>query len=214
MATGIASMLAISVGQLEVNCYVLWDKATLDAFVIDPGADHADILDAVKGRGLRVKYVVNTHGHFDHVGADKNITEALGAKLAIHESDAPLLADAHDHGAMWGIKTDKQPEADIYIKDGDELNSGGLSLKVIHTPGHTVGGVCLYEKNDGLLFTGDTLFAGSIGRTDFPGGSLAEIMSSINDKLLPLGDDVKVYPGHGPASTIGRERRTNPYLTR
>lgn len=214
MAEGMTGMITIAVGQLEVNCYVVWDKVTKEAFVIDPGADHSEILDAVKEHALTVNYVVNTHGHFDHVGSDAEVSKALGAKLVIHENDAPLLADAHDHGATWGIKISRQPTADIYMKDGDELQAGSIRLKVLHTPGHTPGGVCLFEKNEGMLFTGDTLFAGSIGRTDFPGGSFEEIMSSINEKILPLGDNIKVYPGHGPSSTIGKEKKTNPYLTR
>lgn len=208
-----AEMISLAVGPLDVNCYILWDSSAKEAFVIDPGGDGDEIKKAVDKRGLKAVYIVNTHGHFDHVGADGELKKAFGAHLAIHSKDAPLMKEAHEHGAFFGVTTPESPEPDMLLEDGEILKAGSIGLKVIHTPGHTKGGICLYSKDDGLLFTGDTLFAGSIGRTDFEGGSFEEIMRSITAKLLPLGDTVRVLPGHGPESTIGEEKRTNPFIT-
>ena len=207
-----AEIIAIPVGALEVNCYIVWDRATLDGVIIDPGADADEIEAAVKENGLKVRCVLNTHGHFDHVGADAAMKAAFGAPVAIHPDDAPLMADAHEHGIFFGVETPKQAAPDILLEDGQSMEFGPLKFKVIHTPGHTRGGVCLYLEGAKALFTGDTLFAGSVGRTDFEGGSMDELMSSISRKLLSLDDKVMVLPGHGPSSTIGEERRTNPYL--
>lgn len=201
----------IPVGPLEANCYVYYDD-TKEALVIDPGGDPAEIKREVEALGLNVKYVVNTHGHFDHVGAVREIKEAFEAELAIHEADSTLLADAHDHAVIFGESISSQPAPDLLLTDGTELRVGKAAFDVIHTPGHTPGGICLYEKNEKILFTGDTLFAGSVGRTDLEGGSHQELMKSIKEKLVPLGDDVKVYPGHGPETTIGTEKEINPFL--
>lgn len=207
-----AEIIAIPVGALEVNCYLVWDKATGEGVVIDPGADADEIIATVRENKVKVALVVNTHGHFDHVGADAAVKAALGAPVAIHQEDAPLMADAHEHGVFFGVPTPKQPSPDIVLKDGDTLEAGPLKLRVIHTPGHTRGGVCLYMATGKTLFTGDTLFAGSIGRTDFEGGSMDTLLESISGKLLVLDDEVLVLPGHGPSSTIGDERRENPFL--
>lgn len=207
-----AEVVSLVVGPLEVNCYIVWDRQTLDAFVIDPGGDAADILGVIKKEKLRVRYVINTHGHFDHVGADAAIKTASGAPLAIHRADSALLSVAHEQGAIFGVKADNAPAADLILSGGEELKAGSTVLKVIHTPGHSKGGICLFDEAGGLLFTGDTLFAGSIGRTDFEGGSYDELMASIKRKLLPLGDGVRVFPGHGPESTIGEEKETNPFI--
>lgn len=201
------------VGPLEVNCYILWDSNSREAFVIDPGGDAKDIKEALAQDKIKAKYIINTHGHFDHVGGNAELKSESGAPLAIHASDAVLLEDAHEHAVMFGVKTPKQPAPDILLEDGAVLEAGAIKLRVIHTPGHTRGGICLYDEAHGLLFTGDTLFAGSIGRTDFPGGSYEEIMRSIKTRILTLGDGVKVYPGHGPGSTIGEEKLENPFIT-
>lgn len=208
-----AEIITIPVGALEVNCYIVWDAGTLEGVIIDPGADASEIEAAVREKGVKVRCVINTHGHFDHVGADGEIKAAYGAPIAIHPNDASLMADAHEHGIFFGVTTPKQPEPDILLEDGQVIEFGPLRLKVIHTPGHTRGGVCLYMEDGKVLFTGDTLFAGSIGRTDFEGGSMEDLMSSIADKLLPLGDEVRVLPGHGPESTICEEREVNPFLS-
>lgn len=197
---------------MEVNCYIVWDKATGEGAVIDPGADAADIERAVRDNGVKVAYIINTHGHFDHVGADGAVKERLGGLVAIHSSDEPILSEAHEHARFFGVAAQAQPSPDVLLKDGDAIAFGGVTLKVIHTPGHTRGGVCLYNEADKVLFTGDTLFAGSVGRTDFEGGSMDDLMRSIQKRILPLGDAVRVLPGHGPESTIGDEKEINPFL--
>lgn len=208
-----AEIISIPVGALEVNCYIVWDTDTREGVIIDPGADASEIEAAVREEGVKVRCVINTHGHFDHVGADGEMKAAFGVPVAIHPADAALMADAHEHGIFFGVNTPRQPEPDILLEDGQEVEFGPLKLKVIHTPGHTRGGVCLYMEDGKVLFTGDTLFAGSVGRTDFEGGSMEDLMSSITGKLLPLGVDVRVLPGHGPESTIGEEREVNPFLS-
>lgn len=212
MAEVAISLKTIVVGPLEVNCYVLSDAETLDAFIIDPGADADVILDFVKRENLKVARIINTHGHFDHIGADEPVRKALNARLAIHENDARLFNEATDHGTLYGIRIENPGPPDELLRHGMELKAGGVCLRVIHTPGHTKGGVCLYDKGNKLLFTGDTLFAGGIGRTDFEGGSIEEITESIMIKILSLDEATKVYPGHGPSTTIGREKRTNPFV--
>lgn len=207
-----AEIIAIPVGALEVNCYIVWDKETGEGVIIDPGADADEVEALARKEEVIVRCVINTHGHFDHVGADAAMKAAFNAPVAIHSKDVPLMAEAHEHGIFFGIETPKQSEPDILLEDGQAIEFGPLTLRVIHTPGHTKGGVCLYLEKEKVLFTGDTLFAGSIGRTDFEGGSMEELMASITKKLLPLGDDVKVLPGHGPSSTIGEEKTENPFL--
>lgn len=206
-------IVTIPVGELEANCYVVWKEGSKEAFVIDPGAEPDAIEGVIKEEGLKVKYIVNTHGHFDHVGAGGAIKSSLGGVIAVHRDDAELLADAHEHGIIFGVKAPKQPSPDLLLNGDELLEAEGLSFRVIHTPGHTKGGICLYSRKEGLLFTGDTLFAGSVGRTDFPGGSYEDLMDSIKRNILPLGDSVKVYPGHGPETTIREEKASNPFLT-
>ncbi|HUJ17846.1 MAG TPA: MBL fold metallo-hydrolase [Nitrospirota bacterium] len=203
-------LMRLVVGPLQVNCFILADEKTREAVVIDPGDDAQDILLIIKEKGLKVKYIVNTHGHFDHIGANKAIKEATGAEILIHEGDAAVLASAPRQSAMFGMKSVSSPPADRFVRHGDVIRAGEVSLRVLHTPGHSPGGICLLEE--GIVFTGDALFAGSIGRTDFPGGDLATLLRSIKTNLLTLSDDTKVFSGHGPASTIGDERRENPFL--
>ena len=205
-------LIRLVVGPLQVNCFILADEKTKDAVVIDPGDDAQDILKIIRDKDLKVRYIVNTHGHFDHVGANKAIKDATGAELLIHEGDAPVMASAPKHSLAFGMNSVSSPPADRYVKHGDVIAAGEVSLKVLHTPGHSPGGICLREQ--GMVFTGDALFAGSIGRTDLPGGDLMTLLRSIKTNLLILPDDTKVFSGHGPASTIGDERLENPFLNK
>jgi len=200
----------LEVGPIMANCYILGCKLTKEAAVIDPGDDADRILMALSKSGLKVKYLINTHGHFDHVGANKRMKEVTGAKLAIHPDDEIMLDELSSSASMFGLSAENSPPADILLKDGDEITFGKITLKVIHTPGHSKGGVCFYTK--GHLFSGDTLFAGSIGRTDLEGGDYDTLISSIKQKLLGLDDETKVHTGHGPETTIANEKRMNPFL--
>jgi hydroxyacylglutathione hydrolase len=205
-------LIRLAVGPLQVNCFILADEKTKDAVVIDPGGDAEDILKVIKDKGFTVRYIVNTHAHFDHVGANKALKDATGAEFLMHEGDAPVLASAPLQSAAFGMKSVSSPPADRYLKHGDVIRAGEVTLTVLHTPGHSPGGICLVEK--GMVFTGDTLFAGSIGRADLPGGDLMTLLRSIKTKLMVLPDDTKVFPGHGPASSIGEERKENPFLNK
>ena len=202
----------IQVGPLEVNCYILWDSETQEAVIIDPGGDAPLIKKEVDSLGLKVKYIVNTHGHFDHVGADGELRKHYSVPLAIHKADVTLLKNASAQAELFGIKAEPQPSPDTFLTNNATLEAGSISLKVLHTPGHTKGGVCFYSEEEGFLFSGDTLFAGSVGRTDLEGGSGEELMNSIKTRLLCLDNKVRVYPGHGSATTIGDEREHNPFL--
>ena len=198
------------VGPLQVNCYIVFDEKTKEAVVIDPGDDGQEILGLVKGKGLKVKYIVNTHANFDHVGANQLLKDSTGAELLIHEADSVLLSTTASHARMFGMTAPSSPKADRYVKQGDVLSVGEQTLTVLHTPGHSAGGISLV--GDGVVFTGDALFAGSIGRTDLPGGDLMTLITSIKTNLMSLPDDTVVLSGHGPQSTIGDERRENPFL--
>jgi len=200
---------SMMVGPIMANCYIVGCDATREAVVIDPGGDGDRIVDAVNRLQLKLSYILNTHGHFDHVGANKEVSEATGAPILIHEKDAPMLGQLTSTARMFGLHADNSPAADKMIADGDRVTFGDLSLEVIHTPGHTPGGVSFF--GEGHLFVGDTLFAGSIGRTDLPGGNYDTLISSIQQKLFPLGDDVQVHPGHMGNTTIGQEKQFNPF---
>ena len=201
----------LAVGLLETNCYILGDEKTKDAVVIDPGEDFEEIDKQLKASGLNVKYIVLTHGHFDHTGALARLKEYTGAQILIHEEDASMLLSS---GQAQPFLMDSGAEpctADRTLKEGDRIQFGENTLEVLHTPGHTPGGISLVT--DKMIFTGDTLFCGSVGRTDLAGGSLRQLIDSIKTKLLNRGDDYLVYPGHGPVSSIGEERKHNPFLT-
>ena len=198
------------VGPLQVNCYIIFDEKTKEAIVIDPGDDAQDILRLVNSKGLKVKYIVNTHAHFDHVGANKLLKEATGAELLIHEGDSALLGATTNQARMFGMTATSSPKADRYVKHGDVITAGDVTLTVLHTPGHSAGGISLV--GDGVVFTGDALFAGSIGRTDLMGGDLMTLVTAIKEHLMVLPDDTVVLSGHGPQSTIGEERAENPFL--
>jgi len=200
----------LTVGPIMANCFILGCEKTKEAVVIDPGDEADRILWALSELGLTVKYIINTHGHFDHVGGNKEIKEATGADILINSFDAPMLSQLSAAAASFGLSVKNSPPPDQTLEDGDTISFGTITLKVIHTPGHSQGGIALFT--DGNLFVGDTLFAGSIGRSDLPGGDLHTLISSIRNKLFVLDDDVRVFPGHGPETTIGQEKRTNPYV--
>lgn len=200
---------SFAVMPFDENCYVVSDD-TGEGVVIDPGGMAKEILAYIREAKLAVKAVLDTHGHCDHIGANDAIRDATGAPLYIHKEDAAMLSDMRlNLSAFMGFKALSRP-AEHLLSEGDKISFGQSGLEVVHTPGHTKGGVCFV--GDGVVFTGDTLFAGSIGRSDFPGGSEVELIGNIKKKLLALPDETKVYSGHGPSSEIGWERKCNPYL--
>lgn len=199
------------VGLLQVNCFVVFDEETKEAIIIDPGGDAREILKFAEKNNLKIKYIVNTHGHLDHTYDNRKIKEATNSPLLIHKLDAEMLTSpAKNFSFVMGIIF-KSPPADKLLNEGDIIEFGNISLKVLNTPGHTPGGISLLT--DKVVFVGDTLFAGSVGRTDLPGGSMEELLKGIKEKLLILPDDTIVHPGHGPSTTIGRERNSNPFIT-
>ncbi|MDY0220860.1 MAG: MBL fold metallo-hydrolase [Desulfobacterium sp.] len=200
----------LEVGPIMANCYILGCESTGEAVVIDPGDEADRILMALAESNLKVKYIINTHGHFDHVGANAHMKKVTGAKLMIHLDDEPMLKDLSKAAASFGLRAENSPGADIHLADGDEISFGNITLTVIHTPGHSRGGVCLHTP--GVLFSGDTLFAGSIGRTDLPGGDYDTLIRSIKTRILGLDSGTIVYPGHGPETSILQEERMNPFL--
>lgn len=196
----------IVVGELEVNCYVVWNENTLEAFVIDPGDEFLKIDNFLKSKNLSVKAVINTHGHGDHIGADGE----FGSVVYIHKDDEGCLIDPCKNLSMYFFKPIVCKVEHKIINDGDVLDLAGMKLTVIHTPGHTRGCVCFLYGD--VLFSGDTLFFEAIGRTDLPGGNFKDIVQSIKGKLFILPDDVIVCPGHGGYSTIGHEKKSNSFL--
>jgi len=188
-----------TVGMLATNCFLVGDRESGEAVVIDPGFDRESeakaIFNEIERHGFQIKYIVNTHGHPDHSGGNRIMKERSRASILVHEDDASALSD---------------PPADRKLRDGDSIEVGKIRLRVVHTPGHSPGSMALHGKD--CVFSGDTLFAGSIGRYDLPGGSLEELVNSLKSKFLTLPDHIKVYPGHGPVTTIGDERRSNPFL--
>ena len=193
------------------NCYIIGCSETKEVAVIDPGGEGEKIISLLESKGYQVKYIINTHGHLDHIGANKAIKDKFNCDILIHELDGAMLPDPSKNLSSFMGGQVASPPADRLLTEGEIIEIGStLKLEVIHTPGHTPGGICL--KAGKLLFTGDTLFGGSIGRSDFPGGSHATLIKSIKEKLLNLPEDTVVYPGHGPESTIGEEKETNPFL--
>ena len=237
LKTGGASKLIheiLPVGMLQCNCHIVGDPATREALVIDPGEDAARILAIIERHKLRVTNIAITHTHIDHVGGLRKLQQATGAPVCMHADDLELYKMLDIQAAWIGWKAPEQVQVDELLQEGDTIRWGNFQAEVMHTPGHTKGSVCLYvpaeltseqhvhpetdapvksaEKRAGLLFAGDTLFSGSIGRTDLWGGSFEEIMRSLRGKLLALPDDTIVYPGHGESTTIGIERDSNPFL--
>jgi len=200
----------IIVGPLFSNCYIVWDDEEKIGLVIDPGEDAEKILQCIKELNIEIKYILATHGHFDHVGAVATVKRETLAAFLAHEEDMFFIEDGEDAAMRWGFTIEPPPNPDRFINDGDELEIGRFKFKVIHTPGHSPGGVSFLHKN--ILFCGDTLFQGSIGRTDFRKGSFEELARSIKKRLYTLPDDTIVYTGHGPTTTIGSEKRSNPFV--
>lgn len=194
------------------NMYILVDEETKKCAVVDPGGAEDKILSYIKNNGLTLEYILLTHGHGDHIGAVKSIREKTGAKVVAHTDEKELLNDNRKNlSCMMPHCGPQELDADIYVNDKEKLTLGNLKLSFIHTPGHTKGGMCIRVNDD--MFTGDTLFAGSIGRTDFIGGSYKELEKSLK-KLSKYENDVKIHPGHGPSSTLGIEKTSNPYMSR
>jgi len=212
--------ITIPVGMLQCNCSIIGDPVTREALVIDPGDEVTRILELLGRHRLTVKAIVSTHAHIDHVGGLSKLHQYTGAPILMHRDDLPLYQGMDVQAAFLGVATPEITDVDQLLKEGDSLSWGSFEANVIHTPGHTPGSVCLYlPKEAGTislpsprLFAGDTLFAGSIGRTDLWGGSMDQITDSIRGKLMKLPDETIVYPGHGPFTSIGQERNTNPFL--
>lgn len=195
--------------------YVLWDE-TLECIIIDPGcyssSERERLLKFIDSENLKPVKIVNTHGHFDHIMGNAFVATEWGIKTYIHPQDKPHLERAQKYSELFGYSIEQPPLDTIDIDDGDKITFGKSSVTVMHTPGHTRGGVSLYNLEEKFVITGDALFAGSIGRTDLPGGDYDQLMESLLGRLVKLGNDFKVYPGHGPVTTIGQELDTNPFL--
>jgi hydroxyacylglutathione hydrolase len=202
----------IPVGLLGCNCSIIGDEASREAIVIDPGDNIDEILALIERHGLTVKTIVITHAHIDHIGGAARLRSLTGAPIYMHEEDS-FLSDQLDTQAAWlGVETPEDPGIDRPAREGDTLRAGSLEATVLHTPGHTPGSISLFFASQNKLIAGDTLFRGSIGRTDLPGGDSAEIVKSIRGKLYQLPENVIVIPGHGEKTTIGNEKKTNPFV--
>jgi hydroxyacylglutathione hydrolase len=200
------------VGPLQCNCSVIGDEQTHEAMVIDPGDQVDEILNILVQQNLKLTQIVVTHAHIDHIGGAMKLKAATGAPILMNQDDHALLKLLDVQAAWVGMQSPGPVQVDDAASNGRVLKIGSISANVIHTPGHTEGSICLYFPEEKRLIAGDTLFAGSIGRTDLPGGSFEKIMSSLQSRVMALPDDTDVIPGHGPATTIGQERETNPFL--
>jgi glyoxylase-like metal-dependent hydrolase (beta-lactamase superfamily II) len=204
----------LPVGPLQCNCSVIGDETSREAMVIDPGDDIEDVLALVRKHGLTVKQIVITHAHIDHVGGAMKLRGLTGAPIVLNQNDYALLKMLDVQAAWIGVAPPGEVKIDHSVGQEDKLQTGSLQASVLHTPGHTEGSICLYFPAEKKLIAGDTLFAGSIGRTDLPGGSFEKIIDSLQGRLLALPDETVVVPGHGPLTTIGEERESNPFLAK
>jgi hydroxyacylglutathione hydrolase len=201
---------AFVTGPLETNTYLVADRAAGEAIVIDPGGEPGEILAFLAKERLRCRQIVNTHGHFDHVSGNRALKSATGAALLIHEGDQSMLAEATAHARHFLLHAENSPQADILLADQEELRVGSVLLRVVHTPGHSPGGITLVARK--AAFCGDLVFHGSVGRSDLPGGSEKVLLDSIRRHILTLPDDTVLYPGHGPETTVALEKRQNPFF--
>uniref|UniRef100_UPI004055A4A4 MBL fold metallo-hydrolase n=1 Tax=Agathobacter sp. TaxID=2021311 RepID=UPI004055A4A4 len=199
------------VGEVQTNCYIIINEETQECLIADPGAAARQLASRIRRDGLKPVAVLLTHGHFDHAGAAKELAEEFGILVYAHEAEGDTLKDPRKN-VSWMAGKEERYAADVYVKEKEELDLAGFAIQVIHTPGHTKGGCCYYFKEKQVLFSGDTLFARSVGRTDFPGGSMSELVRSIREKLMILPDETIVYPGHDDATDIKTEKEHNPYL--
>jgi len=204
----------LPVGPLQCNCSVIGDETTREAIVIDPGDQIEDVLALIEKHNLQVKQIVITHAHIDHVGGAMKLRVATGAPILLNQNDYALLKMLDVQAAWIVMKNPGKVQIDGSVGQADTIQAGSLTANVIHTPGHTEGSVCLYFPAESKLIAGDTLFAGNIGRTDLPGGSMEKIIDSLHEKVMALPDDTLVVPGHGPLTTIGEERESNPFLVK
>lgn len=199
----------VPVGPLQVNCYLVTCEESKETLIVDPGADVDRLLGLISSAGNKVDCVVNTHGHFDHIGGNRGVVEATDADLLMHPAAVAVMKNARTQAAAFGLTVEPSPDPDRLLEEGDEVFVGSLTFKVLHVPGHSPGSICLFGH--GHIFVGDVLFAGSVGRTDLPGGSHDTLIEGIQSKLWALPDETVVCPGHGPATTIGREKQSNPF---
>jgi glyoxylase-like metal-dependent hydrolase (beta-lactamase superfamily II) len=200
------------VGPFAENCFLVGCSATKEALVVDPGGEESRVLGMRMPGDFRVVRIVLTHGHIDHVAGAAALQEATGAPVTLHAEDADWLDSLPQQAATFGFEYARRPALERYHADGDTFGVGEHQARIIHTPGHTRGGCSIWFESDRVLFTGDTLFAASVGRTDLPGGDFAILEASVRERLFPLGDDVRFYPGHGPGGLLGEERSTNPFV--
>jgi hydroxyacylglutathione hydrolase len=201
---------SVIVGALETNCYLVYCQETLECAVIDPGAEPEKIFRAIGHKGLKPTALINTHGHVDHVGANRDIKDKFDIPLYIHAADSPMLESVLQTELSFFLGAKASPPPDKFLEEGQEFKIGTVTLSVFHTPGHSPGSVSF--MGDGILFSGDTLFFGGVGRTDLPGGSWAELERSIREKIFTLPDDTLVLTGHGPTTTVGQEKKFNPFI--
>jgi hydroxyacylglutathione hydrolase len=204
----------LPVGPLQCNCSVIGDETTREGLVIDPGDDVEQVLALVHKHHLKIQQIIVTHAHIDHVGGAMKLRAATGAPILLNRNDYALLKMLDVQAAWIGMPTPGKVEIDQSLGQADMVKTGNLAAQVLHTPGHTEGSICLYFPAESKLIAGDTLFAGSIGRTDLPGGSFDKIIRSLHERVLALPDETTVVPGHGPLTTIGIERESNPFLVR